>query len=106
MAPYQISLITSNLHGMTCYYAEVGVTMLRGCWWRSGSSGVSHHCDLGSIPAPCSYLIKVTFVTYEKNVVHFDSTKHQRFSPGTLVSSGCNTGSMRGDLTIPLGRTA
>ena len=47
-------------------------------------------------PAPCRYLIKVIFVTCEKSVVQFDSTKHHRFSPGTPVSSFSNTGPMRG----------
>ena len=50
--------------------------------------------DLSSIPAPCSYLIKVTFVTCEKSVVQFDSTKHVRFSLGTSVSSCSNNGSI------------
>ena len=31
-----------------------------------------------------------------KSVVQFDSTKRRRFSPGTPVSSGSNTGPMRG----------
>ena len=56
---------------------------------------VSHHCNSGSIPAPCSHLIKITLVTCEKNVVHFDSTKHRRFSPGTPISCS-NTGPMWG----------
>ena len=47
-------------------------------------------------PAQCNYLIKVTFVTCEKSVVQFDSTKHRRFSPGTPVSSCSNIGPMRG----------
>ena len=42
------------------------------------------------------FLIKVTFVTFEKNVLQFDSTKRRRFSPGTPVSSCINTGPMRG----------
>ena len=63
------------------------------CWWHSDSAHVSHHCDLGSIPAPCSYLIKVTLVTCEKSIViQFDFTKHHRFSPGTPVSSCSNSG--------------
>ena len=57
---------------------------------------VSPTTDLDLIPAPCSYLIKVTFVTCENNVVQFDPTKHRRFSPGTPVSSCSNTGPMRG----------
>ena len=61
-----------------------------------GSARVSHHSDSGWIPAPCSSLIKVTLVTCEKSVVQFDSTKHRRFSPGTLVSSCSNTGPVRG----------
>ena len=69
---------------------------LLGCWWHIGSAHVSHHCDWGSIPVPCSYLIEVTLVTYEKSIVYFDSTKHRRFSPGTQVSSCSNTGPMRG----------
>ena len=52
--------------------------------------------DCSSIPPPCSYLIKVTFVTCEKSVVQFDSIKHRRFSPDTPVSSCSNTGPMRG----------
>ena len=56
---------------------------------------VSHHCDQGSIPAPCSYLIKVTLVTCDKNVVQFDSTKHRRIPPGIPVSSCSKTGPMR-----------
>ena len=56
---------------------------------------VSHHCDQGLIPAPCSYLIEVTLVTCEKYVVQFDSTKNHRFSPGTSVSSSRNTEPMR-----------
>ena len=55
-----------------------------------------HHCNSGSIPAPCSYLVKITLVTFEKSVVQFVSTKHRRFSPSTPVSSCSNTGSMRG----------
>ena len=55
-----------------------------------------HHCDLGSIPASCSYLIKVTLVTCDKSVIQCDSFKHRRFSPGTPVSSYSNTGPMRG----------
>ena len=51
-----------------------------------------------SIPAPCRYLIKVTLVTCEKIVLQFDSTKHRRFSPGTLVSSCSNTGPTRNGL--------
>ena len=57
---------------------------------------VSHHCGLGSILAPCSYLNKVNLVTCEKSVVQFDSTKHRRFSPGTPVSSCSNTGAKNG----------
>ena len=50
----------------------------------------------GSIPATCSYLIKVMLITCEKTVGRFDSTKHRRFSPGTPVSSCSNTGPMKG----------
>ena len=67
-----------------------------GCWWHSCSACVSHHRDLGSIPDSCSYLIKVTFVTCEKSVVHFVYTKHCWFSLGTQVSSCSNIGPMRG----------
>ena len=49
------------------------------------------------IPASCSYLIEVTLVTCEKSVVWFDSTKHRKFSPGTLVSTCSNTGLVRDD---------
>ena len=56
----------------------------------------SHHCDKGSISAPCSYLNKITLVICDKSVVQFDSTKHRRFSSGTPVSSCSNTGPMRG----------
>ena len=42
-----------------------------GCWWYSGSTCVSHHCDLGSIPASCSYLVKVIFVACEKMLSSF-----------------------------------
>ena len=69
------------------------------------SECVSRHNDQGSIPAPCSYQIKVILVTCEKSVVQFDSTKHRRFSPGTLVSSCSNTRPMRGGPGPP-GRTA
>ena len=58
---------------------------------------VSHHCDWGTILAPCSYLIKVTLVTREKSTVEFDSTKHRRCSPGTPVSYCCKTEPTRGD---------
>ena len=58
----------------------------------------------GTVVGTC--LAKVTFVTCEKIVVQFDSTKHSRFSPGTPVSSCNNTGPMRGDLTGPVRRTA
>ena len=57
---------------------------------------VSLTTDWGSIPASRSYLIKVTFLTCEKSVVQFDSTRHRRFSPSTLVSSCSNTGPMKG----------
>ena len=57
---------------------------------------VSHHCDYGLILVPCSYLNKVTFVTCEKSVVQFDSTKHHMFPLGSLVSSCSNNGSIRG----------
>ena len=57
---------------------------------------VSHHSDQGSIPAPCSYVIKVAFVTCEKSIVQFNSTKLRRFTPGTPVFSCSNTGPMRG----------
>ena len=43
-----------------------------GSWWHNSSARVSHHCDQGWVPAPCSYQIKVTLVTSE-NVVQFDS---------------------------------
>ena len=66
------------------------------CWWHSGSACVSHHCDNGSILALCSYLIKITFVTCEKSIVQFDSTKQRRFSPGAPVSSCGNKGPIRG----------
>ena len=58
------------------------------------NSHASHHCDVGSIPAPCSNLIEVTLVTFERNDVQFDCTKHRRFSPGTPVSFCGNTGLM------------
>ena len=58
------------------------------------------------LPAPCSYLVKITLVTCEKSVVQFDSTKHRRFPPGTPISSCGNTGLTREDLTGPLGRAA
>ena len=45
------------------------------------------HMSLTTILAPCNYLIRVTFVTCEKSVVQFDSTKHRRFCPDTPVSS-------------------
>ena len=35
---------------------------LMGCWWHDGGTCLSHRCDLGSIPAPCSYPIKVTLI--------------------------------------------
>ena len=48
-------------------------------------------------PAPCSYLVKVTFlVSCEKSVDQLDSTKHCRFSPGTPDVSCSNCGPMRG----------
>ena len=37
-------------------------------WWRSGTTRVSHHCDLGSIPASSSYRIEVTLVTCGKSL--------------------------------------
>ena len=52
------------------------------------------YCILGSVLAACSYLIEVTLVTCEKSVVQFDSTKHRRFSPGTMVFSFTDTGIM------------
>lgn len=48
----------------------------RGCWWHGCILRISRHCDLGSVPAPCSCLTKVT-VTYKKSV-QFDSIKHRR----------------------------
>ena len=71
---------------------------LTGCWWHSDSACVSHHFDSDWIPAPCSYLIKVTLVTCEKSVVQLNSTKHCRFSPGIPVSCCSNIGPMRGAL--------
>ena len=51
-----------------------------GFWWHSGSARVSHQCDWSSILAPCSCLIKVTFVKCVRSVVQFDFTKYHRFS--------------------------
>ena len=66
-----------------------------------GSPPVSHHCDYGSIPAPCSYLMKVPWSVrlkfHEKSVVQFDSIKHSKFSHWTNEEWG---------LTGPLGGTA
>ena len=64
--------------------------------WHSGSACVSYHCDMDLILAPWSSLIKVTFVTGEKSVVQFDSTKHCSFPLGVWVSSCSNVGSIRG----------
>ena len=77
-----------------------------GCWWHSGSARVPHHCDLGLIPAPHGYLIKVTLVTCEKSVVQFVSTNDHRFSLGTPVSPCSDTGPMRGGPYSTLERTA
>ena len=67
-----------------------------GGWGHGGSARVSHHCDKGLIPAPCGYVIKITFVTCEKSVVQFVPIKYRRFSPGTPVFSCSNTGPMSG----------
>ena len=40
-------------------------------------------------------MVTVTLATCEKSVVQFDSTKHRRFSPGTLASSCRNSGPMK-----------
>ena len=56
-----------------------------GCWLHSGSSRVSHHCDLGSIPAQFGYLIKITSVTCENSVVQFLFTKHRTADLAHLV---------------------
>ena len=53
---------------------------LPGCWRYGGW----HTClsrDPGSIPAQCSYQIKIGRMCEE---CQFDSTKHRRFSPGIL----------------------
>ena len=60
----------------------------------------------GLILVPCSYVIKITLVTYEKSVVQLDSTKHGKFFPGTPVSSCSNTGLKRIVPYWTSGRTA
>ena len=62
----------------------------------NGSARVFHH----------SYLIKVTWVTCEKSVHKFHSTKHRRFSPSSPVSSSSNTGPTRGGVSGPLASLA
>ena len=75
------------------------------CWWHSGSGRVSHHCDWSSIPAPCNYLLKLSWSHVRRMLSSLTLTKRRRFSPGTPVSSSSNTEPMRGALTGHLGRT-
>ena len=66
--------------------------------WLGGtvvSTRAFHLCDPGSIPAQCSYQIKITTLVACEKSKQFDSTKHRRFSPVAPVSSCTNTVPMR-----------
>ena len=93
---YMPAVVLFTITGQHFRKNRVFVFHIRTCWWHSGGAHVSYHCDQGSTPDPCSYLIKTILVTSEKSVVKFVSTKHRRFSPGTPVSSNSNTEPMRG----------
>ena len=61
-----------------------------------GSARVFHHCDLGSIPAPCSCLVKVSLSHVRRVLSTLTLPSIAGFSLGTPVSSCSNTGPLRG----------